>query len=312
MKKNELFIGCTIFFLLCVFGLMYDDEMYRVFYNNGSLLHIVVEAFCQLPSGIVACLSSAIILRTNTYTNDFKGILTIILSFFMVIIILYGSFVVCYEMYHYLGVESDVISIATSSVIIGVTYAFGTNIDMKNAYRFRKIAWLGIATVFTAFLIIGAFKLVWGYDRYQALGVEITWYTLMFPPNTTIIGESFDPFPTGHTSHACIVLWFTYLPYVYTKYLPHINKIKVISIAWIVVTMVGRLASGLQFFSSVSRGAFITFALFWIFKELLNIDDEDLSSRLKYDDYFNSVKGEDTEVKDVYTPIYVDDDEFDF
>ncbi len=114
------------------------------------------------------------------------------------------------------------------------------------------------------FVIIWAFKLVWGRVRFRQLEGDLSRFTPWYLPQGF---TGFFSFPSGHTANATFILsvsyYLDYLPEKYKKYNPLITVLLGI---WIVLVAFSRVRVGAHYLSDVLFGMAITLAIVYFGK----------------------------------------------
>jgi len=134
----------------------------------------------------------------------------------------------------------------------------------------RRALWIGILLLCLQALTIDLMKALWGRPRYAFLSETgktfIPWYRISGPVWSD---DRLRSFPSGHTGAASVLLWITLLPCLF----PSLGKKRALltaaALAWIVMTMIGRIGIGAHYATDVWGGFGVSLALFELLKHQL-------------------------------------------
>ncbi len=157
-------------------------------------------------------------------------------------------------------------SISAALVIASVFIMLAIFMKEDTLKKYFRTAWRCALSAILTFVIIWAFKLVWGRVRPRQLGLGggyfayAPWY---LPQGFT----GYFSFPSGHTANATVILSLIH----YLRFLPQKFKwLKPIVIAllavWIVLVAFSRVVVGAHFLSDVLFGAAITLGIVYFTK----------------------------------------------
>lgn len=122
--------------------------------------------------------------------------------------------------------------------------------------RYFYIACRCVTAAVATFVIIWAFKLVWGRVRFRQLEGELSRFTAWYLPQGF---TGYFSFPSGHTANATVILSVSYyldcLPEKYRRYKPLITALLGV---WIVLVAFSRVVVGAHYLSDVLFGMAIT------------------------------------------------------
>ena len=123
-----------------------------------------------------------------------------------------------------------------------------------------RCAYVGIA----AFVIIWAFKLLWGRVRFRQLEGDLSLFTPWYLPQGV---NGYFSFPSGHTANATVIFavtaYFRFLPEKFRRWRPFITAALLL---WIGIAAFSRVRVGAHYLSDVLFGAAITFGIVYFFK----------------------------------------------
>ena len=123
-----------------------------------------------------------------------------------------------------------------------------------------RCAYVGIA----AFVIIWAFKLLWGRVRFRQLEGDLSLFTPWYLPQGV---NGYFSFPSGHTANATVIFavtsYFRFLPEKFRKWKPLMIAALLL---WIGIAAFSRVRVGAHYLSDVLFGAAITFGIVYFFR----------------------------------------------
>ena len=257
-RKNQLKQRYRYFLILQIvlltFGTFFDLTLSQTFYNRGSLFSEFFKIFGELPMTLLGLSSAMIRFQSNKNKSRIAyGILAILFAL-----------MVGFQIPFYLGIDSKIIALILSVLLLVFVYYYLSNLDTETKERFNENAGKILWAAFLSIFVINIIKIFWGRMRYFAM-VEAQNYTSFSPwylPQAKASSDVFKSFPSGHSANAAMILMINGL----NTNEQNDRKIFVLSGLWLVLVQFSRIVDGAHFLSDVAMGAFIGLSIQYILK----------------------------------------------
>ncbi|WP_240842487.1 phosphatase PAP2 family protein [Acidaminobacter sp. JC074] len=283
MKNKQMYVLYVLIAFMAVFTFT-DLSISQLLYKPGTLYGALFKVLGELPYFMVGLFSTSYLLITSSSENVLFRLLKKILLLFLLTRV---SIHFAINIRHYMNLEfSDFWLIVLINVIIFLSFLVGLWISKRVAIEtFTKLALCGLIMCLASYILINLLKNTFGRMRFREFK-DMADYTRWYVINSSALNDGFKSFPSGHTSGASLILWFTLLPNALNlkvkSYVCHL-----IAWIWILLTMFSRVVEGAHFVTDTTMSIIIIYITFMISTHVLGLNKEN-SSKHNYE--FNERK----------------------
>lgn len=260
MSKKEITIIVGVALIGLAIATRYDLQISQTLFDQSNWFGRFGEVFGEFPGLMVGVLSCAILVltrnkqsvRSNLYSILFGGL------FFIGLSLMAGTIPFIYmKLSWWYG------TIITFFLISGSTFLL-KKIPLSLYPTLRRIAWVGILTLFTTIVTVNMIKLGWSRVRFRDMLNSFSTFTPWFQSNGFTGNTKWTSFPSGHVATASVIIVITLLPRMITSLKKYTSLMMVISYGWILLIMLSRIFIGAHFLSDTIVGACFGIGIFWL------------------------------------------------
>lgn len=245
MKQYIITYKSYFILFVCLLVIATFLDLYVVsFINSKSLYGSVIQKIGCLPGYYLYVISFTLLCRVCTQK---------VLSYFIKIVYLFSILFVGYEAYHFLSWIGILLHVLLVFLILAITY----RIKEENFEYYYKVAIAILCICIITNITNESMKLLWGRVRPRSLDTHAlwfrNWYEIQGRTFLTRVGsmEEIKSFPSGHASWAGLSICYCLLAQYKQK------RLKIISVVFIIMVMIGRGVVGAHYPSDVIVGAAI-------------------------------------------------------
>lgn len=258
-SKKEISSIYVVFAILIGVFSFYDLPFSLMLYNPQSNFGELFAGVGVVPLFIISGFSCFLFSGINDKTTK----KTAKLWFFTIlgILLILGASGVVFYYYDSINIPLILIIFA---ILLPVVLWLVSQVDNNDSKTTKAIGKVGILTALSAVVLINIIKIIWGRPRLKAMTNPLEEYVPWYLPQKLATSDNIKSFPSGHTANATLIVWITYLPYLYRKLRNSMVVMKVVSVVFVLVVALSRIVLGAHFATDVLWGGALSFTLFLI------------------------------------------------